>query len=215
MHRYALLLSTVAALLVAGGDKGPPTASAANDRVALNATLYLGKDAVREQLGSDLDGYFIVVRLELAPKGTEPLAVTLDDFLLRSYNDGQKSGAFSPTQIAGRAGLVIGSTYDGVIEGRQRGPRWGGIGGAPPIDPGLPGSGVGTGAGASTATVKAKKNPKEDPMLAVLRQKILPETKTDKPVSGLLYFSLDGKHKPKDIALFYNGPAGKLKLQFK
>ena len=40
-------------------------------------------------------------------------------------------------------------------------------------------------------------------MLAVLKQKELPETKTDKPVSGLLYFPME-KQKAKDLELRYN-----------
>ena len=50
---------------------------------------------------------------------------------------------------------------------------------------------------------------------AVLKTKILEEKKTTEPLSGLLYFSLEGKHKPKDLTLQYNGPAGRLVLAFK
>jgi len=50
-------------LMAAAADKGPPTAQAGNDTVTISATLYQGKDAVRGLLGSDLGGYFIVVKV--------------------------------------------------------------------------------------------------------------------------------------------------------
>jgi hypothetical protein len=218
MRNTLVLLLSAASLWAA--DKGPPVAQAANDDLALTATLYYGKDAVREQLGSDLGGYFILVKVDLIPKGGKPIAVSRDDFLLRSYKDGQKSQPFAPTQIAGRSALVVSSTGGGGIGAEQGGPVWGGgpgIGGTPRR---MPGSDGGFGSStADTSSAQATVNnggmQKEDPILAVLKEKILPEKQTAEPVSGLLYFSLEGKHKPKDLVLQYTGPAGKLKLTFK
>ncbi len=205
--------------LMAAADKQPPVAQAANDTVALSATLYQGKDAVRELLGSDLGGYFIVVKVELTPKGAKPLAVDRDDFLLRSYNNGQKCQPYAPSQIAGRAALAVVPVGGGDIRAQQSGPVFGtpvGIGGPQR----LPGSG-GT-MGTSTAQTQSldtkvddNASQKEDPLLAVLKAKVLPEKRTSEPVSGLLYFSLDGKHKPKDIALQYKTPGGLLTLAFR
>ncbi len=212
--RKLAVLSLSLALSLAAADKGPPTGTASNDRLALSATLYLDKDDVRQQLGAPLDG-FILVKVELTPKGAQPLAVSHDDFLLRSYKDGQKSGAFAPTQIAGRAALVIGSESSSTVVANSGDPKWGGIGGGPPIrPPSTPG--MGNSAGASTATAREAKNTKkDDPLLNALEKKILPDTKTAQPVSGLLYFSIDGKVKPKNLALQYDGPAGPLKIQFR
>ncbi|MCX6636622.1 MAG: hypothetical protein NT090_16295, partial [Acidobacteria bacterium] len=56
---------------------------------------------------------------------------------------------------------------------------------------------------------------KENPLLAKLKQKMLPAKQGTEPISGLLYFSLEGKHKPKDLELVYRGPAGKLSIRFK
>ena len=50
-------------------------------------------------------------------------------------------------------------------------------------------------------------------MLAVLKEKILPEKETDVPVSGLLYFPME-KQKMKDLELIYTTPEGKLLLRF-
>jgi hypothetical protein len=56
---------------------------------------------------------------------------------------------------------------------------------------------------------------KENPVLKTLREKELVFGKTLKPVKGLLYFSLDGKHKQKDLELWYRGPAGKFVVSYK
>jgi hypothetical protein len=210
-----LLLAAVSAF--AAGDKGPVTTDTSNDRLALKATVYCTRDEVREQLGSDLGGYFIVVKVTLTPKDGKPLAVNRDDFMLRSYKDGQKSQPFQPSQIAGRGSLVIGSQYGGAVAADQGGPTWGGLGGPPMRMPGSGGNMGNTTSDASTATttVNTGAKEKEDPVLAVLKEKILPEKQTEDQLSGLLYFSLEGKHKPKDLTLHYTGPAGHLKLEFK
>jgi hypothetical protein len=211
----------LSAAFACAAEKGPSVAQASNDGVALTATVFTARDEVREQLGSDLGGYFIVVKVDLAPKGGKPLTINYDDFLLRSYKDGQKSQPFAPTQIAGRGSLVVSSTAGGGgIGADQGGPIWGpgpGMGGPAQR---LPGQGGGFGSttadtSSAQATVSDGGKQKEDPILAVLKQKILPEKKTSEPVSGLLYFSLEGKHKPKDLVLQYSSPAGKLTLTFK
>jgi len=56
---------------------------------------------------------------------------------------------------------------------------------------------------------------KENPLMRVLSEKILPEKEIDQPVSGLLYFPLDGKQKAKDLELIYTSPAGKISLRFR
>ncbi len=215
MRTFVLILGA-AALMAA--DKPPVTVQKANDHLALSATAYCTRDEVKQQIGSDLGGYFIVVSVTLTPKDGKPLAVDRDDFLLRSYKDGQKSGPFEPTQIAGRATLVVSSQGSGGgMAAESGGPSWGGMGG-PPMR--MPGSGGGFGSTTSDtdsakATVNAGAKDKEDPVLAVLKEKILPEKQTTEPVSGLLYFSLEGKHKPKDLILQYEGPAGRMVLSFK
>jgi hypothetical protein len=95
---------------------------------------------------------------------------------------------------------------------------WGGIGGAPRRLPGS-GGGLGNSGGVEGGTAEAKMDPekgaKENPMLEILKQKILPEGKITQPAEGLLYFTLSGKLKPKDVSLLYKGPAGRLTMDFK
>ena len=51
-------------------------------------------------------------------------------------------------------------------------------------------------------------------LLDALKAKILPDKETSEPVEGLLYFPIDGKIKPKDLAVLYKGPAGRLVIEF-
>lgn len=216
-----LLCSLVFSLAASvAAEKKLPVATAGNGKLQITATLYQDKSDIKELLGSDLDGYFKVIRVELTPKGEKPLPVDRDDFLLRSYKDGQKSGAYEPSQIAGRGALVISTTSSGgVVLAEDRGPIWGGLPGTgrprrlggvqPPV--------VGDTAGqtAAVATPTGGAGEEENPLLAVLKEKVLPEREISEPLSGLLYFSLEGKHKPKDLELHYLGPAGKIVLKFR
>jgi hypothetical protein len=58
------------------------------------------------------------------------------------------------------------------------------------------------------------KKPGDPKLLEVLKAKQFPDKETNEPVEGLLYFRLSGKHKLKDMAVLYRGPAGKLDLEF-
>jgi hypothetical protein len=51
-------------------------------------------------------------------------------------------------------------------------------------------------------------------MLKVLKDKELPEIKTDQPVSGLLYFPME-KQKIKELELRYNVPDDKIVMRFR
>jgi len=215
MHSRACLVFVAAVALAA--DKKPPAGQAENERVALSATLYAGKEAVRQALGADLPGDFILVGLRVTPRAGQSLEVHRDDFLLRSDKDGQKCQPFAPTQIAGPAALVIsqGGGRGGMMS-EEGGPVWGGIGGGRPRRMGGEGASVGNvDAGSAQAAFSSDPKRQEDPVLAALRQKALPEKSASEPSSGLLYFLLDGKHKPKDLELRYDGPAGKLSLRFR
>ena len=55
---------------------------------------------------------------------------------------------------------------------------------------------------------------KDNPLLAALKAKILPDKESLEPVEGLLYFPIDGKLTPKDLAVIYKGQAGRLEIEF-
>ena len=102
--------------------------------------------------------------------------------------------------------------------GQPNGPTWGGIPGTmgrPQRGPGNGGA-VGNTAGTTQAEAKVEKgDSKENPLLGVLKEKILPEKNITDPVSGLLYFPIEGKVKPKDLELYYRLQGSKLALRFK
>jgi hypothetical protein len=210
--RIAVALAVVAACL--GADKKPPEGTVSNSALEITAKVYTDKDDIKKILGSDLDGYFTLVDVRMAPKPGTKLAVTRDDFALRSDKDGQRASPFHPSQIAGSAVLVVSSVGSGSLKAENGGPVWGPPMGGPPVRAGTDGPTIGNSASGSQASSAPGKN-QEDPVLSVLKEKVLPEKEIAEPVSGLLYFLLEGKHKPKDLELMYQGPAGRLSLRFK
>ncbi len=58
------------------------------------------------------------------------------------------------------------------------------------------------------------KSPGNPKLLEALKARQLPDKEITEPLEGLLYFKLTGKHKLKDMAVLYRGPAGKLNLDF-
>jgi hypothetical protein len=74
---------------------------------------------------------------------------------------------------------------------------------------------IGISPGGSQASIGTPGDARENPLLAVLKEKVLAEKEITAPLSGLLYFLLEGKHKPKNLELMYKGPAGRLSLRFK
>jgi hypothetical protein len=96
------------------------------------------------------------------------------------------------------------------------GPILGGIPGTMGQPRRLGGDGVGSAGAPEGAEAKTRtgSSEKEDPMLGVLKQKELPETKTDKPVSGLLYFPME-KQKVKDLELRYIPSDDKITMRFR
>lgn len=204
-------------------DKKLPIEQTSNDMVEISATVMIDKEQIRQELGSDLGGEVVVVRVSLRPVSDKPIQVSLDDFLLVSGKDGQRSQPYAPSQIAGSSVLVVTpqGARNGGIMGNGNGPIWGGVpgtgGGAPRRLPGN-GGGVGNAAGAAgvDSKVDASNSDKPNPLLAILKDKVLQEKEITETSSGLLYFQIvGGKLKPKDLELHYKGPAGRLALRFR
>jgi hypothetical protein len=182
--------------------------------------LISGKEAVAKAVGSDLGGSIVIIDLKLTPQGEKPIRISRDDFTLKSDNDGQRSQPFAPSQIAGRGALIVSSTGSGSghVDNR-RGPIWGGAPGTSGMPGRLPGDGPTAGSATADvsdakATIVEGNRMEENPLLATLKERILPEKETSEAVSGLLYFHMEGKHKPKHLQLWYQSPSGKLILRF-
>src|SRR5437588_3192929 len=175
------------ALLLPAAKKTVGTARGENEDLILNVTLYIDAAGVREVIGEDLGGHYIVAQVKVEPKYGKDITIDRDDFQLRTDRDGEKTKPLAPSQIAGN-GLVLTRTGGPGGLGEER-PRGWSIGGGI----GMGGGGVGTAGNGDPANVKAtmENRDKENPLKKVLDAKVLPEQKTDEPVSGLLYFPME------------------------
>jgi hypothetical protein len=172
--------------------------------VTLEATVYADPETVQQIVGNDLQGHYTVVRVKLTPRAGK-INVQLDDFLLRTDKDGERSHPFVASQIAGSSSLVISETNAGGGGTRAENRPTFGLGGI-----GMGGGGIGNAATQKGSKAKMENSDKKDPLQDLLASKMLPEKETDQPVTGLLYFPME-KQKVKDLELFY----GKISLRFK
>ena len=203
MKRFALF-GMMIALTCSGGERKQLPGQAGNDQVDLEASVILTREEVTSAIGSDIGDGYVVARVKVIPKGDTPLRVGPDDFTMISRKDGQRSMALAPSEIAGKGALVV---KQGTADGSKS--SWG-VGGM--------GAGLGSSPGPVQRDVikgtQIDDNAKASPALAPLTEKILPDKETKTPVEGLLYFSISGKLKPKDVAIIYKGAAGKLVMEF-
>jgi hypothetical protein len=209
--RSAAIFFFVAALLAAP-KRNVATAHGENEDIMITATLYADGPAVKELLGNDLDGHYMVADVKIEPKYGKETTVSRDDFLLRANDDGDHSPAFTASQIAGRTSLVLKRTPN---QGATANPDYSGM----PIPYGYPGGisvGGRGGRGPDGLTAEMKQNVPEDqenPLEKLLNEKILPEKKTGQPVTGLLYFAIE-KHKLKDMELRWGGKDNRIAIKF-
>ena len=185
-----------------------PTTSAGNDQIDLVATIVLSEEEVTQKVGADPGKGIVLLQVQVTPKTDQPVQVSPDDFILLAHDDGERSKPFEPEQLAGQGALVVSNTGDGT-KAKKTGQSFG-IGGMM--------GGVGGSPGNPKVTVlSSKMDPKKqgnDTLLVALKAKQLPTKDAKDPVSGFLYFPLDGKHKLKNLAVLYRGPAGRLDLEF-
>lgn len=213
-----LLTGTLAARK--SDSASPAETRGENESVVITATVYANPEAVKQVLGADLDGHYIVVALQVTPRFGKEVVISRDDFMLKTDKDGEKTAPFAPSQIAGRGSLVISQTGGGGGGGMHNndGPIWGGYPGSTgqPRRAGGDGTTVGGGPDAAGAHARMKSGSKDkpNPLLQVLKDKELPETKTSQPVSGLLYFPME-KQKTKELELRYNVPEDKIVMRFR
>ena len=200
-----LLPFMVAAVAVAGAGLKPLPGQAGNDDIELVGSVLVERAEIQQAVGADLGEGYIVVRMKASPKTEKPLRVGPDDFTMISRKDGQRSQALAPSQIAGGGGAIIVTPVAG------NGHSGGSVG--------VFGAGLGASPGVKDERVDSKVvapngKPAESPLLAALSAKLFPDKESKEPIEGLLYFPIDGKVKPKDIAVIYKGPAGKLIMEF-
>lgn len=225
MLRALVCLFVSAGLLLSGQNrKAQPivTKEAGNETVDIYATPYLDKEQIAQAVGAELPPGIVVFEVKVRPKGDYVVNVSRDDFQMISHKDGQRSGPFVPSQIAGSATLVVSSNSrsGGVYAGQPNGPVWGGIpgtGGRPRQIGGGNSAAVGgspSGETETSARTESDKSKQDNPLLKTLEAKMMPDKESNEPITGLLYFPLEGKHKLKDLELVYKGPAGRLLIDF-
>jgi hypothetical protein len=191
----ALLL--LAAFLLPAKKITVATARGENEDLVLTVTLHIDPAEIKEMLGDDLGGHYIVADVKVEPKYGKDIALSRDDFLLRTDKDGDKASPYTGSQVAGR-GLVV----DEV-------PRTEGI-----ASPGWTDTTVPVVKNPAAPGIKAAASGGGSPLVKELDSKILPEGKTDKAVSGLLYFPME-KQKMKDLELYYGDRDNRISIQFK
>jgi len=191
-------------------DKKLPIEQTSNELVSISATAITDRDQIQQELGADLGPDMVIVKTTVRPVSDKPVQISLDDFLLVSEKGNyQRAQPFAPSQIAGSAALIVTPQDAKSANGGHNRPTFGGFG---------LGGMVGAGTGGKTRSdpkVEATKSDKENPLLAVLTAKCLPEKETKDEVSGLLYFQINGKVKPKDLEFHYKTPSGQLTLRFR
>jgi hypothetical protein len=187
-----------------------PTTSASNDQVDIVATIVLTADEVKQKLGADPGQGIVLLEVRLTPKTDQSVQVSPDDFILLAHDDGERSKPFEPEQLAGRGAMVLTRTTE---KARKTGSSIGlggmvmGGGGGGSSSPGNP-------TPKTTNTKMDQKNQGNSELLEALKAKQFPTGDAKDEVNGYLYFPLDGKHKLKNLAVLYRGPAGKLDLEF-
>src|ERR1700688_2151445 len=112
---YRLLSCISVTMLCAAADKKLPIDETSNDLLAISVSAPLDKDQIRQELGSDLGDDIVVIRLTARPVSDKSVQLSLDDFLLVSAKDGQRSEPYAPGQLAGSDSLAV--TPNGVRKG--------------------------------------------------------------------------------------------------
>jgi len=197
----ALALAVCGAALA--GEKRLASGQNGNEAVMVSADV-LDSDHLKQIFGTDFENGFVVLEVTLTPRGGKPFEVHLDEFLLRSEQTGEHSAALAPSQIAGTGTLVV---HQGG-EQRSKTGISGGFGGIF-----MGGDAMGPGV-ADPGKAEIKNGEKKDPLLDVLKRKMLPEKPVEDTVTGLMFFPLE-KEKPKNLNLTVTTPAGKLRMKFK
>jgi len=194
----ALLLGAPAKKQTVGSGRGE------NEDMILSVTLYTAPADVKELIGDDLGGHYIVAEVKVEPKYGKTINIDRDDFVLHTDVDGSKTTPFAPSQIAGREAIIV--TQQGAKQSKG-GVMVGGLGGGM-------GSGPGNNQGTNQVKVQNPATVPENPLEKVLKEKILVEQKIDKPAGGLLYYPME-KQKLKDLEVRYGPQESRITLRFK
>lgn len=186
------------------GKKAIGVARGENEDLIVTVNLYANPDEVKDLLGNDLGGHFVVAEVKVEPKYGKTVSVARDDFLLVNTDNNDRSTPFAPSQIAGRASIVVKRAND--ADEKKKGLSVSGLGISSPGDMAVNRN--------VSAKVENADEPKDAALEKMLNEKQLPEKTSDQPISGLLYFAFE-KIKLKDMQLDYGPKPNRLVLHFK
>ncbi|MCS7041250.1 MAG: hypothetical protein NZR01_00485 [Bryobacteraceae bacterium] len=223
-----LALALLGGLLVHAADRTEWRGRAGDPKLSIDARLYIDREQMKALLGHDPGPSVVIVEVTLTPAAGAAVELDLDDFLLRSDRDGQRSRPLDPAQIAGSAVMVISSRggTQGTGMAEERRVPWGvpGIpGGSPTGGPprGIPLPGQSPNVGTATAdtseavaSVEENREKKSNPLLEALQARQLAAGRLDGPRTGLLYFLIEGKLRAKDLELVYRKAPPRLHIRF-
>jgi hypothetical protein len=180
--RILLIAAAAALLLSAAAKKTVGTARGENQDLTLSVTLYSDPADVKQLIGDDLGGHYIVADVKIEPKSGKEVSIERDAFVLRTDKDGERARPFAASQITGTDVLVVTPVEDGKTarSSINLGGFGGGAGSSPEDDKGS----------LKTAMQHGPAKP-DEPLRKTLSDRILVETKTGKPAGGLLYFPME------------------------
>jgi len=222
IRRIAVLLAAAVPL---AAQAQLPSGAAEDARSRMEATLLLTRDQMKAALGADPGEGVVIVEVKYTPKKEGKYYLDHDQFLLRTDNDGQRASPMYPSQLAGSAVMVVSSRggTQGQVGTQQRRVPYGvpGIpgGGGPPMtlpgqQPPVVGSATADNSEAQASIEDDKSTPEQKTLLKLLHAKRLPEGEVEGPVSGLLYFTFEGKHKLKHFEFVYRKAPPRLSVRF-
>ena len=206
--RFLACLVATAMCVAGAAKKVTATARGENNDVILNVTIYTDAESVKEALGDDLGGHYVVAQVKVEPKYTKEITIDRDDFTLRTDKDGDRTKPMAPSQISGGGSLVLTGVQGPSGQNAERSRGWS-IGGM--------GAGAGSGgAPVDPANVKAtmENGEKDNPLKKMLEAKVLPEKKIEEATTGFLYFPME-KQKLKDLELIYGPRQNQIRIRFK
>jgi hypothetical protein len=211
MFSRVFVFVLAAALVWSAAKKITGSGRGENQDLILTVTLYGDPESVKEIVGDNLGGHYVVAQVNVQPKYGKEIIIDRDDFVLRTDSNGERTRPMAPNQIAGNSALVLTQTKESLGQGSE--PRRGWSIGGGPIGMGS-GGGGGGGESKSGKAATMEQSEKENPLKKVLQQKALPEGKLENPVSGLLYFPLEGQ-KLKQLELIYGAKETRVAMRFK
>src|SRR5690349_23260880 len=105
---FRLFIAFFATVLFLGAaKKNVATSKAENEDLTLTVTLHIDPADIKELIGDDLGGHYIVADVNVEPKYTKDIVLDHDDFYLRTDKDGERTRPYAPSQIAGSGALIV------------------------------------------------------------------------------------------------------------